>query len=231
MTSATVATSALVRFKLAAYTRSHRIIQPFLAVLALLIVLYSTRVPAGGELSSYTDSAAIQMIVFAWAARSLLDTEPDTQRLISMTSGGRPGREIAGGLLAATAVNLGLAAVAIAVPLLIGFSATPSAQALAGGVAIHLLSLVAGVALGALTSRAILPSPAVSLLVLLGGYAAMLLVSLSPLAWVAAVPVIGWMRAANDGDLLRRLPLFAVQTLVWSGAGLAAYLVLRRNRP
>jgi hypothetical protein len=229
--SAQSAVAGLVRFKVAAYVRSHRVVQPFLALLAVLILLYSTQVPDGAELSAYTDSAAILVVVFGWAARSLLDTEPDVQRAISMASAGRPLREITGGLLSAAAVNLVLAAIAVLTPLLIGFASEPGAAVLAGGVALHLLSAVTGVTLGALTSRAVLPSPATSLLALLGGYVAMVLLSLTPLAWLAPVPVLRWMRDASDGVVLSALPALAGQTLLWSAVGLTAYAVLRRTRP
>ncbi|MFD0886533.1 hypothetical protein ACFQ08_18465, partial [Streptosporangium algeriense] len=108
----------LVRFKLAAYARSHRLLQPVIALFAMLAIFYSSPGPA---LEGYSDSAALLIVVFAWAARSLLDTEPPTQRLITMTAAGNPGREVTSGLVAALTVNLGLAAIAIVAPLLIRF--------------------------------------------------------------------------------------------------------------
>ncbi|MEV4184040.1 hypothetical protein AB0J28_21700, partial [Streptosporangium canum] len=80
--------TTLVRFKLAAYARSHRLFQPLIGLFAMLAVFYSSAVPPGSELSSYADSAGLLVVVFAWAARGLLDTEPATQRLISMTAAG-----------------------------------------------------------------------------------------------------------------------------------------------
>ncbi|MEU7985553.1 hypothetical protein AB0B56_11875 [Streptosporangium canum] len=222
--------TALVRFKLAAYARSHRLFQPLIGLFAMLAVFYSSAVPPGSELSSYADSAGLLVVVFGWAARGLLDTEPATQRLISMTAAGRPGREVCAGLLAALAVNLGMAAIAIVLPLGIGFAAVPSPGDLAQGIALHLLGLIAGTALGTLTSRPILPSPAVSMLVLFGGYLALLLISLTPVGRFT-VPIMPWMRAANDGALGEALPTLAAATLFWSVAGVAAYVRLRRTRP
>lgn len=220
----------LVRFKLAAYARSHRLFQPMIGLFAMLAVFYSTTVPAGKELSSYADSAGLLILVFAWAARGLLDTEPATQRLISMTAAGRPGREVGAGLLAALAVNLGMAAVAVVLPLGIGFAAMPAPGDLAQGIVLHLVGLSVGTALGALTSRPILPSPAVSMLVLFGGYLALLLISISP-AGRFTVPIMPWMRAANAGTLGGALPALSAAALFWTVAGLAAYLRLRRTRP
>ncbi|MEO3814176.1 hypothetical protein ABGB17_34695 [Sphaerisporangium sp. B11E5] len=222
---------ALTRFKLAAYVGAHRVVQPFIGLLAIMILLYSTRVTPGQELATYSDSAALLVPVFAWAVRGLLDTEPDVQRLISATAAGRPGREVAGGLLAGAAVAACLALLALLVPLGIGFTAFPGGEVLAGGTALHVLSLVTGTALGALTSRPILPDPAVSTLSLIGGYAAVLLISLAPVTWLT-VPVIGWIRAANEPSFLTAsLPGLAAPTLAWCAVGLFVYIRLRRAHP
>ncbi|GIH74962.1 hypothetical protein [Planobispora longispora] len=221
---------ALIRFKLAAYARSHRLLQPLTGLFIMMVIFYSTLVPPGKELPSYADSAGLLIIVFAWAARGLLDTEPPAQRLISATSAGGPRREVAAGLLAALAVNLGLAAIAVALPLLHGFAVTPPAGDVARGAGLHLLGLSAGTALGALTSRPILPSPATSMLTLFGGYLALLLASLTP-AGAFAVPVMPWMRAANAGTLDEILLQVTAATLFWSAAGAAVYARLRRTRP
>ncbi|GII80504.1 hypothetical protein Sru01_54860 [Sphaerisporangium rufum] len=227
----TRAVPRLAAFKIAAYLRSHRVVQPFLGLLVVIIVLYSTRAPAGQELPAYADSAAMLVPVLAWAARGLLDAEPDVQRLISMTAAGRPGREVAAGLLAAGAVAGTLAALAVAVPLGIGFAAFPGPATIVGGLALHLLSLVAGVALGALTSRPILRDPATSALALLGGYAGVLLLGLVPVPWLT-VPVLGWIRAAGRPDFLTAgLPGPAAITVVWCALALLAYTRLRRTRP
>ncbi|MDP9860950.1 MULTISPECIES: hypothetical protein [Streptosporangium] len=220
----------LVRFKLAAYARSHRLFQPIIGLLAMLAVFYSSTVPPGKELSSYADSAGLLILVFAWAARGLLDTEPATQRLISMTAAGRPGREVGAGLLAALIVNLAMAATAVAVPLAVGFAATPAPVDLVQGAVLHLLGLSVGTALGALTSRPILPSPAVSMLALFGGYLVLLLVSLTP-AGRFTVPIMPWMRAANAGTLSGALLALAAAALFWSVAGMTVYVRLRRTRP
>ncbi|GII83103.1 hypothetical protein Ssi03_10930 [Sphaerisporangium siamense] len=224
-------TLSLVRFKINAYLRSHRIVQPFVGLLAILIILYSTRVLAGHELSSYGDSAALLVPVFAWAARGLLDTEPDVQRLISVTAVGRPGREVASGLLASAAVNVVLAAIAVLVPLGVGFAAMPGGSAVLGGLALHALSLITGLALGALASRPILRDQATSTLVMLGAYVAMLLVSLAPVVWLT-VPLISWIRAAGEPSFLTAsLPGLAAVTLAWCAAALLVYVRLRRTRP
>ncbi|GAA3114912.1 hypothetical protein GCM10010466_02440 [Planomonospora alba] len=220
----------LTRFKLAAYARSHRLLQPVIGLFTMMLIFYSTAVPEGKQLASYADSAGLLIVVFAWAARGLLDTEPAAQRLISMTAAGSRRGEIGAGLLAALAVNLALAALAVVFPLLHGFAAPPSAGDLARGAVLHLLGLSAGTALGALTSRPVLPSPAASMLALFGGYLGLLLLSLTP-AGGFAVPIMPWMRAANAGTLDAVLLPVSAATLLWSAAGALVYARLRRTRP
>lgn len=221
---------ALTTFRLAAYVRSHRVYQALLMVLIGLAVIYATRAPAGAEAIVLADSAVMLLPFLAWATRSLLDTEPDGQRLLSATLVGGRGRELTAGLLAALAACTGFAVMALAWGVLLGMAATPPAPVLAAGAALHGLSVLAGIALGALTSRAILPSPALSIMALVLGFVLMLIVSASPLSWLT-VPVIGWMRAAGAERLLADLPALAVPSLAWSLLGLAAYAWLRRKRP
>ncbi|TDD01896.1 hypothetical protein E1292_24830 [Nonomuraea deserti] len=219
---------ALVAFRLAAYVRSHRVYQALLLALALLAILYGSRAPKGEETSVLTDGAVLIVPVLAWAARSLLDTEPDRQREMSAIQAGSRGKEVAAGLVAAFATCAGLAAIALGWALLLGVSATPPPGVLVAVIALHALAALAGTALGALTSRAIMRSPAVSITALLLGFLATLLLSTSPLYWLT-VPLIPWMRAANAGDLLGRFPELAALSLVWCLIGLAGY-VWRRLR-
>jgi hypothetical protein len=218
---------ALARFRLAGYARSHRALQPLIALLPLLAILYAGPVPAGEELGAMADSAGILLPVFAWAARGLLDTEPDEQRMISIVADRRG--ELLSGIIAACVFDLGLTLIG-ELALLARLSADPGIGVLMAGVCLHLFSVIAGVALGALTSRPILPSPAVSSLVLIFGYLGMLLVSASGARWLT-VPVMSWMKDGHHDVLLGHLPLLTVQSLLWPLLGLAAYTWLRRTRP
>ncbi|MEV2270567.1 hypothetical protein [Nonomuraea africana] len=221
---------ALTLFRLAAFTRSHRVVRALLPVAVLLALVYGVRAPLGQEVAALTDTAVLLVPFLAWAARSLLDTEPDEQRAICATAAGTPSREVAAGLLAALVLTSAFAALAVVWGLLLGVSEIPAPGQLTAAVALHALSALAGTALGALTSRPILPSPALSIMMLVLGFLAMLLVSLSPFAWLT-VPLGGWMRAAADGPLTAGLPGLAVPSLLWPLLGLAAYVRLRRARP
>ncbi|WP_336215682.1 hypothetical protein [Nonomuraea sp. LPB2021202275-12-8] len=221
---------ALAVFRLAAYVRSHRVFQALLMLLAILAILHSNRAPEGHEATVLTDSAALIIPILAWAARSLLDTEPDQQRLMSATSVGGRGRESSAGILAALTACAAFSALTLAWGLLLGLSATPSRGVLVAAVVLHGLAALAGTALGALTSRVILPSPALSIMALVFGFLAMLILSASPLYWLT-VPVTVWMRAANANLLLDQFPELAAVSLIWCLIGLTAYAWLRRTRP
>ncbi|MFI6319552.1 hypothetical protein ACIBG8_18615 [Nonomuraea sp. NPDC050556] len=221
---------ALTRFRISAYIRSHRVYQAFLLLLIVIGMVYSNRAPVGGELAALTDAAVLIIPVLAWSARSLLDTEPDDQRIISATAVGGPFREVTAGLAAVLAVNLVFAGLTFGWGLLLGLSASPSSGVLGTAGALHFLALLTGTALGALTSRPILRSPALSIMALLVGFLAMLLLSIGPLYWLT-VPVTLWMRAAGAGTLVDQLPALGAISLGWALLGLAAYGWLRRTRP
>jgi hypothetical protein len=221
---------ALAAFRVTAYVRSHRVYQALLPLFAMLAIVHAVRAPAGSEAIVLADSAVLVMPFLAWSARGLLDTEPDQQRVISATSVGGGSREVAAGLLAALATCVAFAGFAFTWALLMGVSAAPPPGVLGVALALHGLAALAGVALGALTSRAVLPSPALSVMGLVSGYVAMLLISASPAYWLT-VPVIRWIRAATDGELAARFPQLAAISLAWCLAGLAWYVDLRRTRP
>ncbi|MBF8185894.1 hypothetical protein ITP53_09080 [Nonomuraea sp. K274] len=219
---------ALATFRMAAYVRSHRVYQALLLALAMLAIVYGSRAPRGTEAAVLTDGAVLIIPILAWASRSLLDTEPDRQREMSAIQVGGRGREVAAGLVAAFATCAALSAVALGWALLLGVTQSPSPGVLTAVLLLHGLAALAGTALGALTSRVILPSPAISIMALLLGFLAMLLLSASSLYWLT-IPLLPWMRAANAGQLLDQLPQLGGISLLWCLLGLTAYVWLRRR--
>jgi hypothetical protein len=219
---------ALAVFRVAAYIRSHRVYQALLLTLAVLAIVHGSRAPRGAEASVLTDGAILLIPVLAWAARSLLDTEPDRQREMSAIQAGGRGKEVAAGLVAAFAACAVFAALGLGWALLLGVSQTPHSGVLAASLLLYGVAALTGTVLGALTSRVILPSPAVSIIALLLGFLVMLLLSASSLYWLT-IPLIPWMKAANDGQLLTQVPSLAAISLAWCLAGLAAYLWRRRG--
>lgn len=179
----------------------------------------------------YGDSAALLFPVWAWAARGLLDTEPDGQRELSALAAGRI-RAPAAALLAAYILNVSLGVLLFAVPLVNGLSAGVPAPALWTAVALHLVVAVPATLLGALTTHAVLSSTAVSILVLLSGCVALLLLSMGPLSPIS-IPMIEWLRAAHEGPgrFTSAFPGVAAHIALWSAVAGAGYAMARRGRP
>ncbi len=218
----------LAVFRLSAYVRSHRVYQALLLMLAMLAIVHGNRAPRSEEASVLTDGAVLVIPILAWAARSLLDTEPDRQREMSAVQAGGRGKEVTAGLLAAFAATAFFSALAMVWALLLGITGPPSPGLLTASLLLYALSAVTGTALGALTSRAILPSPAFSIMTLVLGFLAMLLLSATSLYWLT-VPLISWMKAANAGELVGRLPVLGSISVVWCVIGLGTYAWLRRR--
>lgn len=227
---------ALVRFQIAGYVRSLRILHP-LIVVGLVVVLVLVQGPGGPDaddlaVGTFGDVAAFMFPVWAWAARALLDTQPDEQRALTATAARRPSVPTWAGLLAAYAVNIFLGAVALVIPLYQAIHVGSAARAILAGCALSLLVAVPGTLLGAWTSRALIPDPGVSLLALLSAITAVLLLGTGRLAWLS-VPMVEWLRAAHDGagEFTAHFPAIALHLALWSALVGAAYIALARHRP
>ncbi|GAA2457208.1 hypothetical protein GCM10010191_91160 [Actinomadura vinacea] len=136
------------------------------------------------------------------------------------------------GVLAAYSVNVGLGALVLAVPMLQAYGAGAGTAAPLMGVGLSLLVALAATVLGAWTSRAIIADTGISLLALIGGVVAALLLSLSPLSWVA-VPMVDWLRAAHAGPsaFTASFPGIALRLVLWIMVVGVGYLAVARNRP
>ena len=228
---------AVIRFQLSGYLRSVRALHPILAMALLLAVVFSS--PLGGTpaeirqgaLNAIADLATLTFPICAWAARSLLDTEPDAQRHVSSVTAGRR-RSLVGGATAAYGFGVALALPAPLYPLAEAWGSGLRPGTVLLSVALLPLSTLAATALGALTSRSIIPSTGTSILVLLGAYAANLILGLGPLNAIT-VPMIDWMHAAGEGpsNYAHEFPTLAARTIAWTTATTALYAWLRRTRP
>jgi hypothetical protein len=228
---------AVIRFQLSGYLRSVRALHPVLALALLLGIVFSS--PLGGTpaqvrqgaLTAIADLAALTFPICAWAARSLLDTEPDAQRHVSAVTAGR-WRSVVAGTVAAYVFSVVLALISPLYPLAEASGSGLRLGTVLLSVALLPLSTLAATALGALTSRAVIPSTGTSILVLLGVCAGNLILGLGPLR-VLTIPMIEWMRAAGHGpsDFAHVFPAMALRTLAWAAIGGAVYAWLRRTRP
>jgi hypothetical protein len=226
---------ALARFQVEGYVRSLRVLHP-LIIIALVMVLVLLQGPGGPErtklaIGTFGDVTAFMFPIWAWTARALLDTQPDEQRALSATAAHHRFTPTCAGLIAAYSVNLCLGVVILAIPLVQALQVGASGQAILAGCALAAPVALAGTLLGAWTSRALIPDPGVSLLVLLGGGAAVLLLGLGRLSWLS-VPMIEWLRVTHDGphDFLADFPSLAVHLVLWSAVVGAAYVIAARLR-
>ncbi|MEU6035618.1 hypothetical protein ABZ801_09410 [Actinomadura sp. NPDC047616] len=226
---------ALVHFQVSGYVRSLRVLHPLIVVL-LFMALVLLQGPSGDDArtlaaGTFGDVAAFAFPVWAWTARALLDTQPDEQRALSATAARYRPAFVLAGPLAAYAVNLCLAGLVLVAPVAQALAAGVGGTAVVTGVALNALVAAAATVLGVWTSRAIIPDPGLSVLMLLGGVTAALLLSLSPLSW-AAVPMVEWLRAAQDGPeaLVSAFPGLALHLVLWSAVLGIAYAATARNR-
>ncbi len=228
----------MVRMRLAAFVRSGRALAPAIAALVVLGVIHGGG--ASEAAPAYGYSAVMLFPVLAWAAKLVLDTEPDVQRrLARLTVGAR--REAVAGLLAATVIGAVFCAVALLAPWPTGSirgpaPGTPGPSPAAGvalGVLAHLLALPAAVALGALAGRAVTRSVRNGVTVLVAGVVLAIVLGLSGsvASWLAP-PVMATARAlsqpaAPSASVLAQL---AAWTAAWCLVALTGYAHLRRRR-
>jgi hypothetical protein len=226
--------TALVRFQVSGYVRSQRALYP-LVMVALLIFLILVQWPGsehGAELTvvTFADIAAFMVPIWAWTARAVLDTQPDVQRDLSTTAVGRRPTAATAGLLAAYGVNVALAAAMLVIPVVQAFYYDVEPSALLVGIALQPLVAVPATLLGAWTTRAVIPSSAISFMVLLGSTVLNLLLSMGPLAWLS-IPMIEWLRAAQDGQpaFTAAFPSVTLHIAAWSAVVTAAYILTPRH--
>ncbi|MEV4345481.1 hypothetical protein AB0J83_13490 [Actinoplanes sp. NPDC049596] len=223
--------TALVRMRLAAFTRGGRALAPLIAVLVVLGVIYGGGASPAADAYGY--SAAALFPVLAWQSKLVLDTEPDVQRRLARTAVGAR-REAAAGLLTALLPALAVCAAAMLAPWLFGGIETEGALGgSALGVLAHLLAVGPAVALGGLASRAVTGGVRNGVAVLV--VAALLVVVLglqgSVAPWLVP-PVMATARALNDADPPPATTLLAITgwAAAWCAVALGGYGWLRRSR-
>ncbi|WP_242901447.1 hypothetical protein [Actinomadura terrae] len=226
---------ALARFQVAGYVRSLRVLHP-LIVIALVVCLVLLNGPSGPDadklgVATFGDVAAFMFPVWAWAARALLDTQPDEQQALSATAVGRTSATMWAGILAAYGVNLCLGVVALLVPLFQAIAVGSPGQAVLTGLALSPLVAAPATLLGAWTSRAVIPAPGASLLALLGGAAGLVLLGLGRLSWLS-IPMIDWLRIAHDSprELVSGFPAIALHLTIWTTVVGTLYMTTPRLR-
>jgi hypothetical protein len=231
--------TALMRMRLAAYVRTQVAFAPSLAALVVLGIFYG-----GGQAQpeeAYGVSAVVLFPILAWQAKILLDVEPDVQRAIAVTALGSRVREIVTGIGAAFATAVPLIALAFAAPWALNAMVTPTSAACFGssvltGLWVHLLAVPPAVALGAISSRAIVRSAGNGAALLVSGFVLALVLGLkgSPVPWLmpplmAATRVMFTASGCDAGLPVGAAIGLTVWSLLWGGVVMAAYTHLRRT--
>jgi hypothetical protein len=231
--------SALVRMRIAAFTRSGHALAPLIAGLVVIGVIYGGGPAQAG--AAYGYSALMLFPVIAWQTKLLLDDEPDVQRRLARVAVGAR-TELIAGVLAAGLLGVATCTVAMLSPWFFGGITGPrpgtTEPSLLSGVVLgalaHLLAVGAAVALGALASRAVTRSALIGVTVLVSGsiVAVVLGLEASVVPWVVP-PVMAFARALAQRNGLAPASTFLLLTVhatVWSAAATAGYVWLRRRR-
>jgi hypothetical protein len=224
-------TFALTRMRLVSYVAGQRAWPPWVAGLALVLAAH-----AGGRSApnqAYAFSSALLFAVFGWQAKTVLDTEPDGQRLLSRAAVGSGAREVVAGLLAALAAALPVVVVAVIVPFAAGTLKIrgPVLPWLGFGLWIHALAVLAGIGVGALASRVVVARIGWSALILVGVPVAMLVLgSRDALAAQALVPPLISAAHLDSTSDLGGLLTTTLHAVAWAAVLLALYGGLRRTR-
>ncbi|WP_147341022.1 hypothetical protein [Actinomadura logoneensis] len=209
---------------------------PSLITTLLLVLLVFGQWPSGPDpvklaTGTYGDAAAFMVPLSAWTTRSLLDTQPTVQRWLTMLA---VPRSAVAGLLAALVASGAVSLLLFAAPLLQALTVGVPLETTVAAVFLAALACVAGTALGAWTSRAIIPGAGTSLLALLCALTATLLLGLGRLNFLA-IPYLDWIKAAHDGPSALRasLPGVMLHLGLWCAVVVSGYLVAlhRRNIP
>jgi hypothetical protein len=209
--------TGLVRYSASDLLRSQRWVAPVLAFLTVEAVIAAGN---GTVMPTYAVSAVALLFVTTWLTVVALNVEDPVQEAVTGVVAGSHARPRVAKLLVAFFFGAALGAVAVVTAPLVSTDGVRAAN-LGAGVGAHLLTALAGVAVGALCSRPIVARTAWAVV---GGFALCLLDALVP-----GVPPGRQLLELFDGDHVRnlggRLSVTAAETVV-----LAVVIVVASQR-
>jgi hypothetical protein len=214
----------LLRFVLAAITRSLRFVAPFTMYVTAVLILNTD---PGTVIGTYGATLAVLFPVVVWLTYIAVNVEDRSQAAITEATAGSATRAritkvAAGGLLA-----LPLLIIAIVTPMILrNYSGRLIISDVVAGVVGHTLAIVAGAAIGSTLMRPIVQRGGTAFLVAT-------IVVLSELVLPFEPPIrqlLNMFEANEPHHLARRVTITAAQTVVLSGAILATTLHLARKR-
>ncbi|WP_394814933.1 ABC transporter [Streptomyces millisiae] len=212
---------ALVRYRLALVSRSHRWLPPLLLHAMLLFVGVRADEPV---LDSLGLAAAAALPTAAWLVRVGVAAEPPAARACAVAAAGRARVRLAA-VLTALVLSSVIGVAGTVVVLLISDAhgadrrtPIPLAAAAAAGAAAMLTCVLLGTALGVLCNRPLLRSPAWSIPVTACAAIALLVGGASPANAAVSTLIDGSQRGAADRPLL---PLIAAALLTAAATALS----------
>lgn len=176
---------ALCRYQVHDLTRSHRWVAPLLVYVLLLAMVYAQ--PAGPAPLAFGVTAGALVPLGAWLTRALLGSEDPIAQQVTVTAAGSRARVQGALLVSALALNGVLAVLAVLWALVANPSNTAHAQAILGGLGIHAVFALAGVALGALLSPPLVTETGPAVLGIVGASTVLLVLRVNPVAWTLRV--------------------------------------------
>jgi hypothetical protein len=178
---------ALARFEFRGYLLSHRWVAPLLTYLGLLGVVYA--LPAGPAVPVFAVTAFGLVPVGAFTTRGLLGAEDAVSRQVTAAAGRGPVR-VQGALLLAAAGGIALlSVVAVAWGTVANHAGIHSWRAVLGGLGLHAVFGLVGLALGAVFARPLVDDAGPAVLGIVGASVLALVMRVSPLAWALRVLV------------------------------------------
>ncbi|MEU5692251.1 hypothetical protein [Actinosynnema sp. NPDC020468] len=191
--------TALVRYLLSDVLRTQRFLPPLLLFGAVLGMLYSS--DAGPALGAYSGTCALVYPVGVWLTVVIATAEDPVRRSITVVASGGWGRTQSAVTLLAAAGVLGVAVIATLVPLVTQSRPYPP-EVVGQGFAGLLVCGLAGVGVGVLCSRPVVPQP---------GWSALAALALVVLGYVLGrVPPVGMVLGAlgdGRGDVWGKIAL------------------------
>ena len=222
-----IRSAALIRYTLSDFFRSQRWVAPLLCLVVFEVIVDTN---SGSVLAAYAGSATLLLFVATWLTIAILDTEDPLQSDITIVTTGSQTWVRASKLLAALAIVVGLGVLGVIG--VIGAQLASSQRMhwsliIAGAVA-HLVTGMAGVALGSVCGRPIIQRPAWAVLTAV-------IVDLSDIVVPHAAPTRQILVLFNETpvkDLTLTLTLLAIsaETFVLVVALYAASIYLTRLR-
>lgn len=145
---------ALIRYALSMLVRGQAYIAPFVLFGTAIVVL--TTNDLGPITGTYSACALTQFVCGLWFTVAIVNTEDRAQRSMTVVAAGGQRRVLVANALAATVVTGGLTAIGVAYPVYSGTHVVTAVDLAVGALA-QMVCGVAGVAVGLLCSRVVIP--------------------------------------------------------------------------